>query len=278
MRCLCYLLLLTVATSCDKPEFPGFSKDKSGIYYMIHEIGDGERKPEKGDIVVILNHLEPYHSNKHWQPMKVEQQDLPILGEDDGDMQEVIRTLVEGDSATFILFRSVNDSIVPMKWIVRLQHLFDSGEFEEELKYRKWRKDQEMAEQSMLLNYVDTLKGEVIKLKEGIFYQEITTGVGDKLKEGEQVNLHYKGYFVNGKVFDSTYDRGAPLDFRYGDPDQVIKGIMLGLRLMRKGGQGKFIIPSQLGYGEAGSSTGIIPPFTTVIYKVEVLNPQKKEV
>ncbi|PJB13827.1 MAG: peptidylprolyl isomerase, partial [Flavobacteriales bacterium CG_4_9_14_3_um_filter_32_8] len=58
----------------------------------------------------------------------------------------------------------------------------------------------------------------------------------------------------------------------YGSPDQVIKGLEIAINGMKKGEKSKIIIPSQLAFGEEGSSTQIVPPFTTVIYELEIVN------
>ena len=63
-----------------------------------------------------------------------------------------------------------------------------------------------------------------------------------------------------------------PLVLKIGDPGQIIKGMDIGLRLMKEGGKAKIIIPSQLGFGDKGSSTGIVPPYTSLIYDVELIN------
>ena len=74
------------------------------------------------------------------------------------------------------------------------------------------------------------------------------------------------------KEFDNTYGMEEPFVFNLGDPDQVIEGFETGLQLMRKRGKARFIIPSQLGFGDKGSSTGIVPPFATLVYEVELKN------
>jgi len=76
---------------------------------------------------------------------------------------------------------------------------------------------------------------------------------------------------VNGVMFDDTYIFKDPLEFELGKPDQVIEGFMIGLKQMKVGGQASFVIPSQKAFGEEGSSTGIVPPYTTVVYDVELV-------
>lgn len=75
--------------------------------------------------------------------------------------------------------------------------------------------------------------------------------------------------FTNGKTFDSSYDAGAPFEFKTG-AKQVIRGFEEGILMMKKGGKAKLIIPSSIGYGE--NSAGEIPPFTTLIFEIELLD------
>jgi FKBP-type peptidyl-prolyl cis-trans isomerase len=68
--------------------------------------------------------------------------------------------------------------------------------------------------------------------------------------------------------------RGEPLIFRLGDQGQVVEGLDAGIRRMRRGGRAMLVVPSHLAFGHKGSAGGIVPPFTTMIYEVEVLRTE----
>lgn len=129
-----------------------------------------------------------------------------------------------------------------------------------------------MNEQLALKQYLDTMQLDEKNYISGIYYQELQKGKGKRPVKGNAVFIHYRAYFINGKEFDNTYGMDEPFVFNLGDPDQVIEGIETGLQLMRKKGKARFVIPSQLAFGEKGSSTGIVPPFSTLIYEVELIN------
>lgn len=110
----------------------------------------------------------------------------------------------------------------------------------------------------------------------GLQYQVITEGTGAKPKATDVVKVHYKGTLLDGKTFDSSYDRGEPVVF----PLQgVVPGWQEGLQLMTVGSKYKFWIPAKLGYGEAGTPGGPIGPNETLVFEVElqdVVQPSKK--
>lgn len=107
----------------------------------------------------------------------------------------------------------------------------------------------------------------------GLRYVDIMIGSGEQPKTGNTVVVHYTGTLENGKKFDSSLDRGQPFEFVLGR-GQVIKGWDEGLATMRVGSKRKLIIPPDLGYGERGAG-GAIPPNSTLIFEVELLDIKK---
>lgn len=115
-------------------------------------------------------------------------------------------------------------------------------------------------------------KNGVKTTESGLQYQVLTAGNGDKPKLTDQVKVHYEGKLLNGKVFDSSYQRGEPVTFGL---NQVIPGWQEGLQLMSVGSKWKIFIPSDLAYGPGGTG-GPIGPNETLIFEVELLdiNPE----
>jgi FKBP-type peptidyl-prolyl cis-trans isomerase len=105
----------------------------------------------------------------------------------------------------------------------------------------------------------------------GLQYEVITMGTGPKPGAEEIVKVHYTGTLADGTKFDSSVDRGEPAVFGV---NQVIKGWQEGIQLMPVGSKFKFYIPYELGYGEQG--TGPIPPYSTLVFEVELLEIVKQ--
>lgn len=110
-------------------------------------------------------------------------------------------------------------------------------------------------------------KEDIITLSSGLQYKVLTNGNGAKPKATDRVKCHYHGTLINGKVFDSSVERGQPAVFGV---NQVIKGWVEALQLMSVGSKWRLFIPSHLAYGEQGAGNSI-EPNSTLIFDVELL-------
>lgn len=101
----------------------------------------------------------------------------------------------------------------------------------------------------------------------GLQYKVVKEGTGASPKATDMVKVHYEGKLIDGTVFDSSYERGEPIEFPL---NQVIPGWTEGVQLMKKGAEYELYIPSDLAYGESG--TPGIEPNSVLIFKVELLD------
>ncbi|EJE8549373.1 FKBP-type peptidyl-prolyl cis-trans isomerase [Vibrio vulnificus] len=106
----------------------------------------------------------------------------------------------------------------------------------------------------------------VVKTDTGLLYQVITPAEGEKPKDTDTVQVHYKGTLTDGTQFDSSYDRGEPATFPL---NRVIPGWTEGVQLMPVGSKFKFVIPPELAYG--AQDTPSIPANSTLVFEVELL-------
>jgi len=98
--------------------------------------------------------------------------------------------------------------------------------------------------------------------------QPVIQGEGDLVEVGDSVTVHYTGWLWDGEQFDSSWDRGAPATFRLAD-GALIDGWVQGLAGQAVGSQVLLVVPSDLGYGDAG--TGSIPGGATLVFVVDIL-------
>jgi FKBP-type peptidyl-prolyl cis-trans isomerase FklB len=107
----------------------------------------------------------------------------------------------------------------------------------------------------------------VVTLPSGLQYKIMTAGSGEFPKATDQVKVHYNGTFIDGKVFDSSIERGEPIVFGV---DQVIPGWTEALQLMQPGARWMLFIPPGLAYGEQGAG-GVIGPNMALVFEVELI-------
>lgn len=126
-------------------------------------------------------------------------------------------------------------------------------------------KENQLKEQQI----IESLSKDFKVTPSGLRYKILNKGNGDSPKKGDKVKVHYKGMLTDETVFDSSYKRNQPIEFNVGI-GQVIPGWDEGIMLLKNGEKAKFVIPSNLGYGEAGAG-GVIPPNATLVFEVELL-------
>lgn len=120
------------------------------------------------------------------------------------------------------------------------------------------------------IKFLDENKSkEGVKVTEsGLQYMVINEGTGTKPVPTSKVKVHYHGTSIDGKVFDSSVDKGKPIEL---GANQFVKGFTEGLLLMNVGSKYKFFIPQELGYGASPNPRGPIKPYQTLVFEVELL-------
>jgi peptidyl-prolyl cis-trans isomerase A (cyclophilin A) len=172
--------------------------------------------------------------------------------------QNVVDAIAQGDKLTQLEIIAVGNDAEKFQAIESFRNF--EGSRERRLSEAKAEAEAEL----------DKLASGFDKTDSGLRYQILQKGNGAKAAKGKNVSVHYKGQLSDGTVFDSSYKRKEPIDFQLG-VGQVISGWDEGITLLNVGDKARFVIPSNLAYGERGAG-GVIPPGATLIFDVELMN------
>lgn len=272
-------------TACQDGVKDGYTETESGLLYKIHVKGDGTVSPVEGtflDVIMTYGTGDSVLFDSRTLPQQQQMQIPMIASVYQGDIYEGFALLHEGDSVTFMLnadsvwtklFRMPKappgmDSIEYLFFDIKLNGISTREEMEA-------KKDAEMAalreEETDIRNaFIKKNYPDVQPTESGIYYIRVKKGSGNKPVKGQTVKVHYTGTSIDGEKFDSSLDRGIPIDFVLGT-NSVIAGWEEGISMMQKGEKATFIIPSDLAYGDRGSGARI-PPFSTLIFEVELVD------
>jgi FKBP-type peptidyl-prolyl cis-trans isomerase len=283
-----YLYILVTAiilASCKKKQ--KFTQTPDGLQYCFIIKNDTAQKPHKGEALVVnmkfyLNDSLMFDTKDVSLNYKLELENPKI----DGSIYEGLAMMHKGDSAIFKInalnfYQYTADMKPPsilkkgdkLTFYVRLIDILSPQEIKKEEERMKKLKLQN--EQIMLRDYINNNNITTKPLKSGIYHIILKKGYGRKPKPGDSVTINYVGRFINNQIFESTLAKNKPFKFVYGDTN-FIKGWNQAIGLMREGEEAQIIIPSKLAYGDKGIS-GIIPPFSTLIFDITILKIKKNK-
>ena len=279
---LIFLISFALLFSCKNP-YPGYSKADENIYYKLLMLGEQERCCQFGDYVTANIAYITMNDSVFFTDIckfKLSEPDFP------GSIDKCFTMMCKHDSVQFIIsaldfFEKTLDNIVPdyltadgkMKLSIYLLDIQTTDEYEREKEaFLQWIEDLGEYEKVLLRHYIREAKTEIPPMEDGIYYIVQQTGSGPLVVSGDTVVIHYEGSFLNGKFFDSTRRRNDPLQFVYGHQWQVIAGLEKAIAKMHEGDKALVIIPSELAFGAEGSVEGIVPPFTSVVFEIELIN------
>jgi len=286
-----FCALYVVLSSCGDSRFPGFTSTKNGLYYKLQGIGEGNRKAKPDDYVTAQIIIKSEKDSILFDTRKIGLDGavtfILAAPQFEKDYREGFQFLSEGDSATFMtdaysVFMKKNHDKIPkgmnlasiVKVETRVLKIQTKEEHEKEMLVEQKKLEQgEFEEKKILEKYLVDSSVTALAIANGMYYVLLRKGKGFSPDSGRVALINYRGYFLNGRSFDSNYET-QPFEYVIGAEEQLIRGLEVGVRKMHEGEKAKFIIPSHLAFGSSGSSTGIIPPFTTVIYEVELLKVQ----
>jgi hypothetical protein len=248
----------------------------------LHTLGDDSLKAEAGDYItaeltyLTMNDSVFFNGVRKFQVLQPEYE---------GAIDECFSMLSKDESATFIIpadnfFAVTLESPLPrfikqgdkFKVQIRMIEIQPERDYlREKEAFLSWIEDFGDYEKVILKQFLAEEKLDVSPLPSGMYYLNLEPGSGKKVEPGDTVIVNYEGRFLNGKFFDSTVKRNEPFQFVYGTEWQVIEGLEKAIGIMHEGEKSLFILPSELAFGNRGSSSDLIPPFTSLIFEVEIL-------
>lgn len=277
MVCLSAMMLLT---SCDQ-KFSGYKKTADGLYYKFHSQNLSAAKPQltdflKVDMACYLNDSLYYDFQGKQKDVFTQLQD-PIFP---GDLQEAYAMMHLGDSASFyinadsvaIKYYEQDPSVVGLKdgdyfrFEVKLVDLQTQDEFKANIE--KMKASMEAASKKALTDYVANNNITVTPEPSGVYIIPMEKGTGRCPVKGEQVEVDFAAYLLDGQSVGSTLDSPEKLTFVLGE-GLTIKGWEEIVPKMHLGERVKAIIPFDLAYGE--HSVGSIPSYANLIYDIKLL-------
>jgi FKBP-type peptidyl-prolyl cis-trans isomerase len=281
--------VMTLCFSCNKQgQINGYMRDSKGFYYKLISIGDGNESPHKDNIVVLDVVMKTQSDSVFWDTkhdapngLFVSLNSKLILG----SCRDYYLRMVEGDSVSFLLkpealFRDYFDTIVPdfckkdslIKMNVKLSQIISKAEFEalkQNASGQDVEEDTELEELEDIDCYLTQNYKNVKADGNGIYTIQKTTTNLEKVTPGKKIKVAYSGAFLDGKPIDNSEQI---IEFIYGTPDQLIKGLNIVIGSLKKGETSKIIVPSRLAFGELGSSNGSIAPYTPLVYKIKIID------
>ncbi len=276
-------LVLLLTFSCRFSRHREFVKIFPDVYFKLHRFGEDNKKPETGDFITVSFSYTTLHDSliyKASKKLRIEDTKNP------GSVHNCLKMLNKGDSASFIfktddffvknLHVPVPSDLINHKYIrmnVLLTDIQTSEEFVNEKKLLlQWSYALQDMEKDIINNFIEGERISVSPTPDGLYFVLLKVGSGKRPHKGDLVKVNYEGRFFDGRFFDSTLKRSEPLDFIYGQEYIVIKGLEEAIGMMREGDKALIIVPSDLAFGSSGAGEGIIPPYTALIYEVELIS------
>ncbi len=271
------IVIICSGYSCSSKE-KGFKKHPSGLSYRFIEMHPEGIVPKTGDILVLS--------------LKIVNKENKLVDESNFYRMQLGKPMFKGDFYTALSLLQIDDSVCfkldaagffeknrkrdmpvefrqgdPVYIYVRLKNILSSEDLENEME-NTYHTDFEQ-ERNLLKNYIELTNTTVKPTSSGLYYIEKKKGKGKKAEAEKTLVVHYTGTTIDGKIFDSSLQRGTPFSFVLGR-GQVIKGWDEGFQFMQEGGEARFIIPSNLAYGKTGY-TNLILPYSTLVFEIELL-------
>jgi FKBP-type peptidyl-prolyl cis-trans isomerase len=249
--------------------FDGFSRNEAGLYYKMVGIGDGDYKINVWDDVTFTCNFKKQNDSVFFSSSRETLYFDPSDSVNKALFIGHFMHLSKGDSVIFYvkpkeLFTNYFQTQVPA-------YCKNDSLIKVEVGIKELVKEIKITDKELktIKEYIRKNNYQIVaELPNKIFILEHKPGAGiDVVVKGRSVSVDYEGRFFNDSLFD---DPAYPLQFNYGTPDQLLKGLNFVIKGMHKGEFIKIILPSYLAYGEGGNTNGTVAPFTPLVYEITI--------
>ena len=268
------ILICLAAVSCRK--YDGFKHHSSGYYYHFYSCNENNEQPQTGDFVVVNMGLRT--QDTVISPMT--QNNMLVDELYRGDIFCALRNMHLGDSATFIFdgplfyeeFLGMGEypyGKSPIFADIKLLKIMPKQDLEKaEERYQEKKKQIRHIEDSLILDYV--AENRIETRSHGLYCTWNKKGNGPKVGKNQTVQVLFRGRRLDNTVFDNSTDPEHPVTFEVGK-DQVARGMDVMVQNMCVGDQVTVVMPSSYAFGEKGNEVFKIPPYTPIVYDIELL-------
>lgn len=275
------LPVIVLLVACSRSPYEGFKRVGDEVHLRMHVLGDGETLVADVDSLLLRLRI-ARHGAEPGSHLSVERWFLARDLRSDA-FAPMLARMHRGDSLSLI----APAGVLPWNTLGSTAEVLSDTtlmQVEAELlsirtpdmiaaaNERLRRMEPHVFEQRLIAAYRMQEGGEWMQWGTSSMYYQLRGNAVDTtaVRAGDQVTVAYTGRRLeDGQVFDDTRRNGMPMQFLFGDPDQVVKGIEVAVGLLREGQEGEFILPSELAFGEKGVA-GTLEPWTPVVYTVRL--------
>ncbi len=256
-----------------------YKTDASGLKYKFIIENKEATQPKIGDVITLRMRFTDSKGTTIEQTEQFRTQ-LKKPSHAGGSIENALTLMHKGDSAIFQIsaenyYSKTLEIRTPERFqpgenlyfYIKLMDVVSLDDFEKERHIARLSDKHE--EEKLLSDFLEKTNTTVEPTLSGLYFVELKPGSGKTPEPGKRVSVHYLGYFIDGQLFDSSYERKKPFTFTLG-VGEVISGWDEGISHMKTGGKYKLIIPSHLAYG--AEAVGSIPPYSILVFEIEVLS------
>lgn len=275
------LILLAMAACGEYEKYEGYTQINDELHIKLVSLEKNDNQPEANGYVVARWTLRTMDDSVLFAGRKT----MKMAPEGEGFVEDALYRMYKGDSAELImnakLFYAQNmkeemPAILAentyMRAGVKIIRAQSEKDYKRDLeKLMAWAESEVLFEKTLIKHYLEDENIKSGMSESGLYFISQENGHGPVVAQWDTVTIDYEGFFLDGRIFDSTKKRGEPFSFVLGHEMQVIPGLEEAISMMREGEKALVVMPSGMAFGQDGNSNGLVPAHTPVVYEIELL-------